>query len=131
DELVLIRPLQRRLLVELDRGRGRRKLAEMERAAGRLVCNLAHCRRALGRGHVPALRGCRDQAFARARAGLLDHLAGLAHCTAATGREAPVDLVVLEIAIGRSVFRLDESPIAFELFSENLWQGGEAPLPHL
>ena len=72
-----------------------------------------------------------DQAFASARAGLLDHLAGLAHRAAAAGAEAPVDLVLLEIAVGRSVFRLDESPIAFELFGENLRQGGEAPLPHL
>jgi hypothetical protein len=82
------------------------ELAKAERAAGRLVRDLAHRRRALGRGHVPALRGRRDQTFARARAGLLDHLAGLTNGTAAARRKAAIDLVLLEIAISRSVFRL-------------------------
>src|SRR5439155_21667684 len=131
DELELIWRLDRGLLVELDRGRLDREFAIAERAAGRLVRDLAHRRSALGRGHAPALRRRRDQALTRARPGLLDQLAGLAHRAAAAGAQATVDLVVPEITIGGSVFRLDERPVAFELLGEDLRERGETALPHL
>ena len=131
DELVLIGPLERGLLLELDRGRLDRELAEPERASRRLVRDLAHRRCAIGRGHAPARRRRRDQALARARAGLLDDLALLADRAAAAGGERPVNFVLPEIAIGRRVFRFHERPVAFELFGEDLRERGEASLPHL
>ncbi len=131
DELVLVRPLERRLLVELDRGGVCRELAEAERAAGRLVRHLAQGRGAFGGRHVPALGGGCDQPLARAGTGLLDDHAGLAHGAAAAGGEAAIDLVVDDVAVRRSVFGLDEGPVAFELLGENLGQRSEAALAHL
>ncbi len=131
DELERIGRLDRRLLVELDRGGFGRELAEAESAAGRLVRDLAHRRHAVLRRHVPAFGRRGDQSLARARAGLLDHLASLTHGAAAASAQAAIDFIIPEIAIGGSVFGLHKSPVAFELLGEDLRQRGEAALPHL
>ena len=130
NEGVLLRRLDRRLLIELDLCRFAGQFPVAEAAAGGLVDHLASFRGAFAGRDVPALCRRGDQPFAGAGAGLLDHRAGFPHRAAAAGGERSVDLVLAEIAVGGGVFRLHLGPVAVQFLGHDHRQCGKTALAH-
>ena len=130
-EAPLRRILERHRCRRLElRGRaGQRSVAQGSSA--RTVRNNTVARRAVFGTHAPLGRRRGDKQFARQRTAFAHVLVAAPNAATAPGTEAPPDLIAAEALSWAGKFPRNVSPVALELFSDQLHKASERTLPHL